>query len=85
MLFLVEGVGVSEYCCTAVEIGWQLCASRFLREQRLDEPSSQRVRGLAESRQCYVRGVALSQEPPKLQLPLGVWPCGRVGVCLVVG
>ena len=33
VLFL-EAVGVSEYCCTAVEIGWQLCASRFLRTQR---------------------------------------------------
>ena len=44
-----------EYCCTAVEIGWQLCASCFLREQRLDEPSSQRVGGFG-----------LSQKPPKL-------------------
>ena len=44
VLFL-EAVGVGEYCCTAGEIGWQLCASRFLREQRLDEPSSQRVGG----------------------------------------
>ena len=40
VLFL-EAVGVREYCCTAVEIGWQLCASLFLREQRLGEPSSQ--------------------------------------------
>ena len=40
VLFL-EAIGVREYCCTAVEIGWQLCVSRFLREQRLDEPSSQ--------------------------------------------
>ena len=37
----LEAVGVREYCCTAVEIGWQLCASLFLREQRLGEPSSQ--------------------------------------------
>ena len=44
VLFL-EAVGVREYCCTAVEIGWQLCAPRFLREQRLDEPSSRRVGG----------------------------------------
>ena len=58
-----------EYCCTAVEIGWKLCASRFLREQQLGEPSSQRVGGfgLSRSRQSYVRGVALSREPPKLQ------------------
>ena len=68
MLFL-EAVRVRAYCCTAVEVGWQLCSSRFLREPRLGEPSSQRVvaLGLAESRQSYVRGVALSREPPKLQ------------------
>ena len=70
VLFL-EAVGVREYCCTAVEIGWQLCASRFLREQRFGEPSSQRVGGFglepkaakgtfvelhsAESRQSYSR------------------------------
>ena len=46
----LEAVGVREYCCTAVEIGWQLCASRFHREQRLDEPSSQRVGGFGLSR-----------------------------------
>ena len=55
VLFL-EAVGVREYCCTAVEIGWQLCASRFLREQQLDEPSSQRVGGFG-----------LSRKPPKLR------------------
>ena len=55
VLFL-EAVGVREYCCTSVEIGWQLCASRFLREQRLDEPSSQRVGGFG-----------LSRKPPKLR------------------
>ena len=49
VLFL-EAVGVRGYCCTAGEIGWQLCASRFLREQRLDEPSSQRVGGFGLSR-----------------------------------
>ena len=54
VLFL-EAVGVGEYCCTAGEIGWQLCASRCLREQRLDEPSSQRVGGFE-----------LSRKPPKL-------------------
>ena len=55
MLFL-EAVGVRGYCCTAVEIGWQLCASRFLREQRLGEPSSQRIGGFG-----------LSRKPPKLR------------------
>ena len=56
----LEAVGVREYCCTAVEIGWQLCVSRFLREQRLDEPSSQRVGGFW-----------LSRKPPKLRS----WSC----------
>ena len=55
VLFL-EAVGVREYCCTAGEIGWQLCASRCLREQRLDKPSSQRVGGFR-----------LSRKPPKLR------------------
>ena len=49
-----------EYCYTAGEIGWQLCASRFLREQRLDEPSSQRVGGFG-----------LRRKPPKLRS----WSC----------
>ena len=45
-----------EYCCAAVEIGWQLCASFFLREQRLDAPTSQRVGGLR-----------LRRKPPNLR------------------
>ena len=61
VLFL-EAVGVREYCCTAVEIGWQLRASRFLREQWLDEPSSQRVGGFR-----------LSRKPPKLRS----WSCSQ--------
>ena len=59
VLFL-EAVGVRGYCCTAVEIGWQLCASRFIGEQRLDEPSSQRVGGFE-----------ISRKPPKLRS----WSC----------
>ena len=59
VLFL-EAVGVREYCCTAGEIGWQHGASRYLREQRLDEPSSQRVGGFG-----------LSRKPPKLRS----WSC----------
>ena len=59
VLFL-EAVDVREYCCTTVEIGWQLCASRCLREQRLGEPSSQRVGGFG-----------LSRKPPKLRS----WSC----------
>ena len=61
VLFL-EAVGMREYCCTAVEIGWQLFASRFLREQRLGEPSSQRVGGFG-----------LSRKPPKLRS----WSCSQ--------
>ena len=49
-VLLLGAVGVREYCCTAGEIGWQLCASRFLREPRHDEPSSQRVGGFGLSR-----------------------------------
>ena len=49
-----------EYCCTAVEIGGQLCASRFLCEQRLGESSSQRVGGFG-----------LSRKPSKLRS----WSC----------
>ena len=56
----LEAVGVREYCCTAGEIGWQLCASRCLREQRLEEPSSQQVGGFG-----------LSRRPPKLRS----WSC----------
>ena len=59
VLFL-EAVGVRECCCKAVEIGWQLCASRLLREQRVSEPSSQRVDGFG-----------LSRKPPKLRS----WSC----------
>ena len=58
-----DAVGVREYCCTAGEIGFQLCASRCLREQRLDEPSSQRVGGFG-----------LSRKPPKLRS----WSCTQL-------
>ena len=61
VLFL-EAVGVREYSCTAGEIGWQLCASRFLRKQRLDEHSFQRVGGFG-----------LSRKPPKLRS----WSCAQ--------
>ena len=56
----LEAVDVREYCCTACEIGWQLCASGCLRVQRLDEPSPQRVGGFG-----------LSRKPPKLRS----WSC----------
>ena len=78
VLFL-EAVGVREYCCcTAVwqsKIGWQLCQLYLARSSRATRASrSTNLRpgelvalGLAESRQSYARGVALSREPPKLQ------------------
>ena len=68
VLFL-EAIGVREYCCTAVEIGWQLYDSRVLREQRLGELSSKRV-----------GGIGLSRRPPKLQQPqplLAAWDRDR--------
>ena len=72
VLFL-EAVGVSEYCCMAVEN--RLAALRFAHSPRATRvsratnprPSGLVALGLAESRQIYVRGVALSREPPKLQ------------------
>ena len=58
---LPRGGCVRKFCCRAVEIGWQLCASRFLREQRLDEPrpSELMALGFAESRQSYSTFVGL--------------------------
>ena len=72
VLFL-EAVGVREYCCMA--LGTRLAALCFARSSRATRatratnlrPSGLVALGLAESRQNYVRGVALSREPPKLQ------------------
>ena len=52
VLFL-EAVGVREYCCTAVEIGWQLYASAFSASNgsTVSCPSKLVALGLAESRQ----------------------------------
>ena len=85
MLFL-EAVGVREYFCTAVwqsKIGWQLCHLCFahsLRAMRASRATNLRpgglvALGLAESRQSYVRGVALSREP-KLQQAYRCWQNG---------
>ena len=71
-LFL-EAVGVRGYCCIAVEN--RLAALRFARSSRATRasratnprPNGLVALGLAESRQSYHRGVALSREPPKLQ------------------
>ena len=79
VLFL-EVVGVREYCCTEVEIGGSsvhraLSASNGSANPR---PSELVALGLAESR--YVRGVALSREPPKRQQPqplLAAWDRDR--------
>ena len=72
LVFVVflETVGVWEYCCTAGEVGWHLCALRAFSASNGStnlRPSELVALGLAESRQSYDRGVALSRELPKLQ------------------
>ena len=57
-MLLLEAVGVREYCCTADEVGWPLCASRAFSESNgsTNPPPSELVAlGLAESRQSHVR------------------------------
>ena len=62
-----------EYCCMALETRLAaLCFARSSRATRASRATILRPSGLvalgsAESRQSYVRGVALSREPPKLQ------------------
>ena len=60
-----------EYCCMAVESRLEALVLRAFSSSNAcfarDEPSSKRVGGVGLSRQSYVRGVALSREPPKLQ------------------
>ena len=69
----LEAVGVGEHCPMAVESRLAaLCFARFSRATHASRatklrPSGLVALGLAESRQSYVRGVALSREPPKLQ------------------
>ena len=67
VLFL-EAVGVREYCCTAVwdrAVENRLAALCFARSSRATCASRATTScTLAESRQSYVRGVALSREPP---------------------
>ena len=80
-LFL-EAVGVREYCCMALEN--RLAARCFARSSRATRASRARnprpgglvALGLAESRQGYVRGVALSRAPPKLQQKSRCWQNG---------
>ena len=72
VLFL-EALGAGEYCCMAAENGLAaLCFARSPRATRASHamnprPSGLVAFGLAESRQSYVRGVALSREPPELR------------------
>ena len=62
-----------EYCCMAVEHRlaalWFARSSRATRASRATNlrSSGMVAFGLAESRHSFVRGVALSREPPKLQ------------------
>ena len=65
--------GVREYCCMADENRLAAlclaCSPRATRGSRATNPrpSGLVTLDLAESRQKYVRGVALSRESPKLQ------------------
>ena len=70
---LFPTVDAREYCCMAVENRLAAlcfaCSSRATRASRATNPcpSGLVALGLADSRQSYDRGVALSREPPKLQ------------------
>ena len=72
-VFFLEAVGVRVDCCMALEHRLAaLCFARSSRATRASRatnlrPSGLVALGLAESRQRYVRGVALSRELPKLQ------------------
>ena len=69
MLFL-EAVGVREYCCTAQSKSVDSSVLRAFSASNGStnpRPSELVALGLAESRQSYVRGVALSRKPPKRQ------------------
>ena len=82
VLFL-EAVGAREYCCTAQSksVGsFVLRAFSASNGSANPRPSELVPLGLVESRQSYVRGVALSREPPKLQQPqplLAAWDRDR--------
>ena len=75
VLFL-EAVVVGEYCWSTAVQQSKSVGSSVLRAFSASNGSTNRrpselvALGLAESRQSYVRGVALSREPPKLQQPL---------------
>ena len=68
-----------EYCCTAVEIGWQLCASPFLRVQRLDERSSQRVGGFGLSRKPPMLRSRSCTQPRAAKATAGAAVVGSMG------
>ena len=73
VLFFLEAIGVKEYYCMALETRLAALVLRaFLASNACftrDQPLSKRVGGVGLSRkpQSYVRGVALSREPPKQQ------------------
>ena len=71
-----------EYCCTAGEsVGSSVLGAFSASNGSANpRPSELVALGLAESRQSYVRGVALSRESPKLQQPqplLAAWDRDR--------
>ena len=81
-MLLLEAVGVREYYCSTSEcqskIGYQVCqlcfghsswATRVSRATSLC-PSGSVALSLAESRQSYARGVALSREPKAMPVAL---------------
>ena len=73
VVVFLEGVGVREYCCTASTSAKSVASfvprAFFASNGSTNPRPSELALGLAESRQSYVRGVALSREPPKLQQP----------------
>ena len=79
----LEAVGVREYCWMAVEISWQLCALRAFSASKGSanpHPSECVAFRLIRKPPNYVRWVALSREPPKLQQPqplLAAWDRDR--------
>ena len=82
-----EAVGVREYCCMAVESRFDApCFVCFPRATCASRATNPRPSGLvsldlAETRQSYVRGVALSREPPTYSKRSRCWQ-NYIGIAL---